>query len=220
MKVGNCGILFPIIREYKVDLSMSLVILLKKNGTIEATADGMAIVMDANGALKHKKDNFKKLYPLKNKAIIGYASQTPINGYDLSSLTDSLAFYTKGMSTISEIANESCEFIRGTEEPHPDQILIGGVDTEPGIYKLERCYENFKPQEVLYEYDFIGWIHVAVCEYHKIKDKSEDIAVDLIQKTCDHPNIHGLIGGKLKRFVVDGDGVHEIEMTTDIHSSV
>jgi hypothetical protein len=195
---------------------MSLVIFLKKDGAIEATADDTAVILEENGKLKAKKNDFQKIYPLNSKSIIGYASQTPVNEQDLSGMTDSLAFFTKDMNTISEIANEFCEFIRGTDEPRPDQILIGGVDPEPRIYKLDRCHKNFKPEEVLYDYCFIGWIHVATCEYPNHKDKSVDIAVDLIQLTCDHPMISGLIGGKLRRYVVANSGIEPIPMEVEI----
>lgn len=205
--------IFCYYEEIQYSVTMSLVIFLIKDGEVEATADGMAI----NDSSTNIKKDFQKLFTVNNKFILGYASQTPINENDLKNLTFMLSVMTNDSCSFEEVVHTlSTKILKDYPSPKPDSILIGGYDKKPMIYKLDKDENNYTPKLIKGDHAFIGWTSVAQEKYPKIKNTSHDVAIDLIQLTCNHECIHGLIGGKLKRFIANNKGTHEVSMRIEI----
>ena len=205
MRIGDLSL--PIMKEQTISLSMSLVIFLKQEDKIEATGDGMA----SDGNPRNLRRDFQKVYRVNNRAVIGYSSQTAINEHDLYNLTNTLELFSKISQTTAGIADILVYILRNTPEPHPDQVLIGGIDTQMHILKLERD-NNWSPVEILDDHAFLGWTDIADSVYSDIQSLSNDIALDLIQITCDDPIYPGAVGGLPKRFIVNKFGIEEVEL--------
>lgn len=219
LNYGGDDFIFCYYEEIQYNVTMSLVIFLIKDGKVEATADGMAI----NDSSTNVKKDFQKLFTVNNKFILGYASQTPINENDLINLNLKLSVMTNNSCSFEEVVNTLSNKILKDKDypsPKPDSVLIGGYDKKPMIYKLNRDEKNYTPKLIKGDHAFIGWTSVAQEKYPKIKNTSHDVAIDLIQLTCNHECIHGLIGGKLKRFIADNKGTHEASLGLEINQII
>lgn len=200
--------IYPV-KEYNTD--MSIVIFLDKHNKLEATADRYAYDRQNKEMVL-----YEKLFNLKDKFIIGFASEcmseNDVEHYRL--LSESVA---KSFDSINEfvealrmsVFREDTQYFR-----RPDCILIGGYDTTPRIIKLTRENHYDKLSEITNGYAFIGWIEGLEKKYKEIKVYSKDIALDLIQDRCNkRPD---LFKGIPRRFIVDKNGVQEEELTQEM----
>ena len=191
------------VREYNT--CMSVVIFLCRNGKLEVTADRYAY-----DQVQRELVPYEKLFNLQNKYVIGFASESMAENTlehfrlmcePIARDNDNITEFVEVLKT--QVFNKDEKYFR-----RPDEILIGGFDSVPRIFKLIRKDEYRSVS--IHDHAFIGWVDGLEELYQTIKDSSVDIAENLLQNKCNlRPD---LIKGIPKRYVIDDSGVQEITL--------